>query len=199
MPSPHPSSLLARTLVQLDRRGSSTDVQDAELKIGDLAKRTGKTQRALRLYEELGLLTPGTRTVGRFRVYGTAAVERVQWIGKLQELGFTLPQIQDLITLTSGTQLPKESMARARQVFVDKSAEVEAQIARLTQLKRELVTSLAYLETCAADCTAESTAGTSCCGTCQTQHARAPSLVHGIQGPPSLKQHSPKQHSRQDA
>ncbi|HEY1099321.1 MAG TPA: MerR family transcriptional regulator, partial [Myxococcota bacterium] len=57
------------------------------LRIGDLAKATDKTQRALRLYEELGLLTCGERTSGGFRLYGPEAIDRVHWIGKLQELG----------------------------------------------------------------------------------------------------------------
>ena len=71
------------------------------LKIGDLAKQTRKSARALRLYEELGLLTPGTRTAGGFRLYGTEAIDRVHWIGKLQELGFTLQQLQELVDATS--------------------------------------------------------------------------------------------------
>src|SRR4249920_2630329 len=97
-----------------------------DLKIGDLAKRTGKTQRALRLYEELGLLTPGTRTAGNFRVYGADSIERVNWIGKLQELGFTLQDIHAL--LPSNEPLPKDAMARVRGIFAAKQAEVAAQI-----------------------------------------------------------------------
>ena len=37
------------------------------LKVGELAKRTGKTVRAVHLYEELGLLTPAVRSKGGFR------------------------------------------------------------------------------------------------------------------------------------
>src|SRR5579883_3398466 len=67
------------------------------LKIGDLALRTGKSVRALHLYEEMGLLTPVGRTTGRFRLYAPDAVLRVEWISKLQDLGFTLPQIRDVV------------------------------------------------------------------------------------------------------
>lgn len=155
-----------------------------ELKIGDLAKATGKTQRALRLYEELGLLAPGTRTQGGFRVYGADAVERVLWIGKLQELGFTLQQIQELVDASGHEPLPREAMARARAVFAHKQAEVAAQIARLAQLQRELASSLEFLETCVQACAEPAQTGTSCCGTCQ-QHGplKAPSLVEGIRSP----------------
>ena len=44
--------------------------QPALLKVGDLARKTGKSVRALRLYEELGLLQPRTRSDGGFRLYG---------------------------------------------------------------------------------------------------------------------------------
>lgn len=162
---------------------------EKDLKIGDLAKATGKTQRALRLYEELGLLSPGTRSDGGFRLYGPDAIERVTWIGKLQELGFTLQQIQELVGASDAVGLPKEAMARVRRLFADKQAEVAGQIARLQQLQRELSSSLEYLETCVESCTERterttSSTGTSCCGTCQ-QHGdqKAPSLVEGIRIP----------------
>jgi DNA-binding transcriptional MerR regulator len=104
------------------------------LRIGDLAKKTGKTQRALRLYEELGLLTPSERTSGGFRLYGVEAIARVEWIGKLQELGFTLEQIQHLVATISEERVPKEAMGQVRGLFLQKLDDVAAQIARLSQL-----------------------------------------------------------------
>jgi MerR family transcriptional regulator, copper efflux regulator len=163
------------TLVQLQKNTAPA----ADIRIGDLAKATGKSQRALRLYEELGLLTPGTRTAGNFRTYGADALERVQWIGKLQELGFTLQHIQQLVAATSGA-VPKEAMSAARALYAEKQAEVAAQIARLQQLQRELNSSLEYLETCVSTCTAEGTSA-SCCGTCGTHgDQKAPNLVEGM-------------------
>jgi|SRR4051812_10105153 len=154
-------------LVQLR---SATDMK-SEMKIGDLARATGKTQRALRLYEELGLLIPGTRTAGGFRVYGHESIDRVNWIGKLQELGFTLHEIQELLPADAP---PKEVMVRVRAVFEAKQSEVEQQIARLQELRAELSTSLSYLETCVAEC--HDTA----CSSCHTHDDKAPSLVEGI-------------------
>ena len=94
------------------------------LRIGDLAKATHKTQRALRLYEELGLLTPGDRTSGGFRLYGREAVERVHWIGKLQELGFTLHEIQGLVQALHDEHIPKAAMAQVRGLFMQKLDDV---------------------------------------------------------------------------
>ena len=57
------------------------------LRVGDLARRTNKTVRAIHLYEELGLLLPATRTSGGFRLYDPTAVDRVKWIDMLHGMG----------------------------------------------------------------------------------------------------------------
>jgi MerR family copper efflux transcriptional regulator len=149
------------------------------LRIGDLAKATSKTQRALRLYEELGLLTPSDRTSGGFRLYGSEAIERVAWIGKLQELGFTLHEIQGLVQVLHEQRIPRAAMAHVRGLFLEKLDDVAAQIARLSQLQRELMSSLTYLEACAG-CSTESHAhapGAVSCTSCTEHGAEAPSLV----------------------
>lgn len=171
---------MTRTLVQLTTSKQGPKAAPLELRIGDLAKATGKTQRALRLYEELGLLAPNTHTAGGFRLYGADAIERVRFIGKLQDLGFTLPEIQALVEASTHAALPKESMAHIRSVYAQKQREVQLQIERLRALQGELASSLAYLETCVDACTQEDAQGTSCCGTCGTHgHEKAPSLVEG--------------------
>ena len=149
------------------------------LRIGDLARATDKTQRALRLYEELGLLPCGERTAGGYRLYGPEAIDRVHWIGKLPELGFTLQQIQHLVQALHAEHVPKAAMNQVRSLFMNKLDDVAAQIARLSQLQRELVSSLAYLETC-GDCSTEAPEGEPgavSCSSCTEHDEHAPSLV----------------------
>src|SRR5579859_6188607 len=67
------------------------------LQIGDLARETGKTVRAIHLYEELGLLAPAARSKGRFRLYAREASVRIRWIARLQEMGFSLADIQTVV------------------------------------------------------------------------------------------------------
>ncbi|HSN97366.1 MAG TPA: MerR family transcriptional regulator, partial [Candidatus Nanopelagicales bacterium] len=69
------------------------------LQVGDLAKATGKTVRAIHHYEELGLLRPHARSKGRYRLYDDAALTRIRWIGKLHDLGLSLAQIQQIASL----------------------------------------------------------------------------------------------------
>ena len=54
------------------------DSQEAYLQIGEVAERTGVTQRTLRFYEEKGLLRPPTRMDGGFRLYSEDDVTRAE-------------------------------------------------------------------------------------------------------------------------
>ena len=68
------------------------------LQIGEVADRTGVTQRTLRFYEERGLLKPPTRMEGGFRLYSEDDVARVEQIKRLQSLlGLTLAEIKDMV------------------------------------------------------------------------------------------------------
>src|SRR5215211_6551729 len=68
------------------------------LQIGEVADRTGVTQRTLRFYEERGLLKPPTRMEGGFRLCSEDAVARVTQIRRLQDLlGLTLAEIKDMV------------------------------------------------------------------------------------------------------
>lgn len=70
------------------------------LQIGEVADRTGVTQRTLRFYEERGLLKPPTRMDGGFRLYSQNDVGRVEQIKRLQNLlGLTLAEIKDMVEL----------------------------------------------------------------------------------------------------
>lgn len=71
---------------------------EANLQIGEVAERTGVTQRTLRFYEEKGLLRPPSRMDGGFRLYSEGDVRRVQQIRKLQELlGVALADIKEMV------------------------------------------------------------------------------------------------------
>ena len=78
----------------------SPDVADDEphLQIGEVADRTGVTQRTLRFYEEKGLLKPPSRMEGGFRLYSEADIQRVERIKRLQQLlGFSLAEIKEMV------------------------------------------------------------------------------------------------------
>src|SRR5271165_462303 len=118
------------------------------MQIGDLARETGKTVRAIHLYEELGLLTPAARSKGRFRLYGREALVRIRWIGKLQEMAFSLGDIQTIVREWEQVEGAPSAMKRMREVYARKLEETREQRRRLEALERELRASLRYLDTC---------------------------------------------------
>lgn len=166
----------------------STEVTNrapSRIKIGELARKTGKTPRALHLYEEMGLLTPTARTEGGFRLYGPDEVARVYWITKLQDIGFSLPQIQGLLRTVGESHTAPEAMNSVRELFRGKLEETRAQVTRLLQLERDLSESLAYLEGCRL---CQEPARPDHCNTCISDRRSdepTPQLVVGIHRSPS--------------
>ena len=67
-------------------------------KIGELARETGLTVRALHHYDDLGILSPSYRTEGDHRLYTEEDVARLQQIVSMKSLGFGLDQIKDALT-----------------------------------------------------------------------------------------------------
>src|SRR3984893_11284392 len=67
------------------------------LKVGELAKRTGLTIRALPHYDEIGLLKPSLHTEAGHRLYTAADVARLQQVLSLRQLGFALEEVRDAL------------------------------------------------------------------------------------------------------
>jgi DNA-binding transcriptional MerR regulator len=68
------------------------------LKVGELARRTGLTIRALHHYDEIGLLKPSLHTAAGHRLYTEADVARLQQVLSLRQLGgLSLEQVRDCL------------------------------------------------------------------------------------------------------
>src|SRR5439155_21766358 len=87
----------------LSRRDRMEAAISKHLKVGDLARQSGKSVRALRLYEELDLLHPVARSNGGFRLYDESALTRIRWIELLQVSGLSLHQIQGVLQAWHGS------------------------------------------------------------------------------------------------
>lgn len=119
------------------------------IRVGELSRLTGKSVRALHLYEEMGLLRPVHRTKGGFRLYAPSAVTRVEWISRLQDAGFSLPQVQELLAgVLQQAHMSRTAMEEVRHRFEERLAETRDQIKRLGALEIELRDSLEYLAGC---------------------------------------------------
>ncbi len=149
------------------------------MQVGDLARESGKTIRAIHLYEELGLLKPAARSKGRFRLYGSDALVRVRWIGKLQEMGFSLGDIQTVVKKWEEMESAPRAMEKMREVYANKLRETRAHIQELLSLEHELEASLLYLDTCEV-CDPQRLL--SACTKCDLHdcHTNVPDLVAGF-------------------
>jgi DNA-binding transcriptional MerR regulator len=151
----------------------------APMRVGDLAKRTGKTVRALHLYEEHGLLAPAERSNGGYRLYNRESELRVRWIDKLQQMGFSLSDIKRIVHDVEQSRSAPDAMTGVKTLFRDKLEETREQLRRLTALEAELDASLNYLETCNTCDTEELL---SACAACARHDcdSKAPDLVAGF-------------------
>jgi MerR family copper efflux transcriptional regulator len=131
------------------RRQGPPDPGDSSLlRVGELARQTGKTTRAIRFYEELGLLEPIQRTKGGFRQYDRTALIRVYWIDRLQELGFSLPEIGEFLSALREQSHGPAAMDELRAFYGRKLIEARQAIQRMQALEAELKDSLTYLSAC---------------------------------------------------
>jgi DNA-binding transcriptional MerR regulator len=158
--------------------------QNHLFRVGDLARQTGKSVRAIHLYEELGLLQPVTRSRGGFRLYAPNAVQRVRWIDLLNAAGFSLHEMSELLRSWWSTDLGPEAMQRLRVLFERKLAETRSAIERHRRLEAELEEGLAYLATCRECATPQ--APVKACAHCGQDHGMEgePALVAGITAAP---------------
>src|SRR5262245_33187006 len=67
------------------------------LKVGELARRTGLTVRALHHYDEFGLLKPSLHTESGHRLYTAGDVARLQQVVSLRQLGFSLEEVANCL------------------------------------------------------------------------------------------------------
>lgn len=108
---------------------------DRELTIGKLAKATGTKVVTVRYYEKAGLLAMPPRTSGNYRVYGPRHLDRLRFIRRCRDLGFTLDQVRDLLRISSREDQPCIEVNRISAAHL---IEIEGKIADLIKLANEL-------------------------------------------------------------
>jgi MerR family transcriptional regulator, copper efflux regulator len=105
------------------------------VRIGELAERAGISAKAIRYYEQIGVLAPPARTASGYRDYGHAALGRLEFVRAAQAVGLTLGEIRQVIAFRDRGQPPCQHVATLLQ---RRAAELEQRIAELQQLRSEL-------------------------------------------------------------
>ncbi len=104
--------------------------------ISKAARRAGVGVETIRFYERKGLIKQPSRSDATgFRLYGEDTVRRVRFIRRAQDIGFSLSEISDLLSLHAD---PSADCADVRQRAASKLVEVDRKIARLGRIRAAL-------------------------------------------------------------
>lgn len=103
--------------------------------IGRLAKTAGVPVDTIRYYEKVGLLAPPRRSAAGYRHYGAETVERLGFIAQAKYLGFTLTEIEDLLSINASDTSRCNALLQATEA---KLSSTRAMIADLTRMKTTL-------------------------------------------------------------
>lgn len=101
--------------------------------IGRLASLAGVGIDTVRYYERSGLLQPAGRSASGYRRYGDDELRQLRFIRRAQRLGFTLQEIQELMTVSR-----QKGVRAVRAAAKDKLADVELRIAELVRMRKAL-------------------------------------------------------------
>jgi Cu(I)-responsive transcriptional regulator len=119
------------------------------LAIGDLGRLTRTKVETIRYYESIGLLAAPARTAGNYRAYGPEHLNRLSFIRRSRDLGFSLDQVRALLDLSDD----RDRSCRAIDTIAKEHlAEVDRKIADLRALRRELAS---MIEQCRCGTVAE--------------------------------------------
>ena len=115
------------------------------LTIGRLARAADVGVETIRYYQDRKLL-PVPESDGAFRYYPMSLVERIRFIKRAQELGFSLEEVRELLQLEDGTD-----RASIRRVAADRLSQIETKLADLRRMQRVLKDLLTECEHTKAD------------------------------------------------
>src|SRR5882672_10661416 len=105
--------------------------------IGILSKRSGVNIESIRYYERVDLLRKPARSTGGYRLYRSGDIDRLCFIRRARDLGFSLDEIRRLLDLADQKS---RSCRRVHDIAVDHLAEVRAKIGDLRRMERVLAT-----------------------------------------------------------
>lgn len=106
------------------------------MRTSELARETGVTRRALRLYEQRGLIAPPRSLDNGYRVYDRPTVERIHTIRLLQSIGFSLDRISQIIGPTEIDWV--ETLEVQERLLARRQAEIGGALAQVRRTLSEI-------------------------------------------------------------
>ena len=113
----------------------STSAPDSPVNIGAAARASGVSAKMVRHYESLGLLGAVARTDAGYRQYTPADVHTLRFIKRARDLGFSMAEIAELVSLWHDRRRASADVKRIAQTHV---AELEKRIQAMQDMRRTL-------------------------------------------------------------
>jgi Cu(I)-responsive transcriptional regulator len=113
------------------------------MNIGEAAKLSGVSAKMIRHYEASGLIPPAGRTNAGYRDYDLREVHMLRFIGRARDLGFTMPEIADLLDLWRDRNRQSSDVKRIAKARLD---DIQRRIGELQQM----AATLGHLADCCA-------------------------------------------------
>lgn len=105
------------------------------MNISEIAKKTGLTAKAIRFYEDKGLITPPERGENSYRYYQTRHLDELSLLKQAKDVGFTLEECGELLDLFRN---PERHSADVKTATIAKIQELEQTIMKLSAIKDTL-------------------------------------------------------------
>src|SRR5438132_6035475 len=103
--------------------------------IGRLANEAGINLETVRYYERRGLLPKPPRSASGYRLFPAGAARRLKFVQRAQELGFSLREVQELLSLRVS---PAKTAAEVRQRAESKISDIQSKIKSLQSMEKTL-------------------------------------------------------------
>lgn len=108
------------------------------MNIGEAASASGVSAKMIRYYEQIGLIAAPTRTLSGYRTYSTDDIASLRFVRRARDLGFTVEQIANLMTLwrdrsRASADVKKLALAHVKELE-DKMREIEQMASALRHL-----------------------------------------------------------------
>ncbi len=106
------------------------------MNISDVAKKTGLTSKAMRFYEEKGLVTPPLRTGNGYRSYSAKQLDELTLLRQARQVGFNLDECREMVSLFNS---PQRHSSEVKARTLSKVAEIEGHITKLQLMRQKLL------------------------------------------------------------
>lgn len=107
----------------------------SSLRIGELARAAGIGVETVRFYEREGLIPAPPRRASGYRMYPPETIDRLRFIRRAKDLGFSLSEINDLLSLAGH---PEGDRSEVKRIAEDKLDEIERRIRDLQNVRAVL-------------------------------------------------------------